>query len=608
MLLPELCLTGYTCGDVFYSDDLHRAALEGLKSVAVATASHGSVVVVGLPMVIGSRLYNVAALCAGGTVVGIVPKTYLPNGHEYYDQRWFASAFDLDVDIVEFDGRSVPVGTDLLFVDTVDRSVVYGIEVCEDLWSVQPPSGGLAIAGATVILNPSASNDIVGKATYRRSLVQQQSARTYTAYAYASAGPWESTTDTVFSGHCMIAEAGDMVAEGDRLSLDDVRIVADIDVRRLTAERMASTSFRQERGGRPYRRLDVPRVVVDRSDVRRPVVPTPFVPRLPAERDGRCAELLRIQATALAVRWQRTGARRLVLGLSGGLDSTLAVLVCVEACRLLARPFDDVVAITMPGLGTTVRTRTNAVALAAALGITLRTIDITEATLQHFADIGHDPDRHDVVYENAQARERTQVLMDVANAVGGFVVGTGDLSELALGWCTYNADHMSMYGVNAGVPKTLVRTLVEWYARGAAADVAAILRDVADTPISPELLPPDRDGTIRQVTEDTVGPYVLHDFFLFHFLRYRTSVRRTVALALVAFDGVYDAATICRWYDVFLTRFFQQQFKRSCLPDGVKVGRIALSPRADWRMPSDMSPAVWRTELSIVRRELDVTP
>lgn len=605
IVMPELCITGYTCGDLFLQQTLLDAALRGLDRIRIWTTTHHPVIVVGLPMQIAGRLLNVAAVVHGGAVLGVVPKTFLPTGQEYYDTRWFASGRDLDVTSMRLGAADVPVGIDLLFVDMNDPRCIIGVEICEDLWSVIPPSSEMAIAGATIICNPSASNDIVGKAAYRRDLVVQQSARTYTAYAYTSAGPWESTTDVVYGGHQLIAESGELLSEPDRLRFEPTLAHADVDLDRVVAERRFATSNRQERPPKAFRRITFALEPAVRASLRRSVAPRPFVPADHGDRDARCREILRLQALGLAVRMQRSGARTMVLGLSGGLDSTLAVLVCVDACAILQRPVSDVLAITLPGFGTTQRTRSNAELLAKALGVTFETIVIDDAVHQHFRDIGHDPSVHDVVYENSQARERTQILMDMANKVNGLVIGTGDLSELALGWCTYNADHMSMYAVNAGVPKTLVRHLIEWYADHHV-EAGPILHDILDTPISPELLPHDGEGGIVQRTEDVVGPYELHDFFLYHIVRQHAPMRKIVALAMLAHGERYSTAEICRWLEVFVRRFVAQQFKRSCLPDGVKVGSVVLSPRADWRMPSDASADVWLDDLHAVMAELGI--
>jgi NAD+ synthase (glutamine-hydrolysing) len=606
ILFPELSITGYTVGDLVRSPDLLAAARNGLLEIAAWSANNTALIVVGLPLAIDAYLYNTAAVVCAGSVHGIVPKTFLPSTHEYYEHRWFSSGSVVQEEDVVIGDQHIPFGTDLVFACQHDPDCVVGIEICEDLWSVKPPSADLAIAGATVILNPSASNELVGKADYRRSLVANQAARTWTAYAYASCGPGESTTDTIFSGHCLINEAGDLVAESERLSLQGAQIVADIDIERLICERRASGTFVQHVPEITVRVIEVPVVASSKDTIRKPLTKHPFVPSNASERSQRCKEILAMQATALAVRMGHTGSKRLVLGLSGGLDSTLALLVCEEACDLLGMDRRTILAVNMPGFGTSQRTRSNAERLALASGAEYREISIVEAVQRHFADIGHREDVLDVVFENAQARERTQILMDLANMEGGIVVGTSDMSEMALGWSTYNADHMSMYNVNSGVPKTLVRHLVEWYADNRAvanqsaelgADHAAVLRDVLATPVSPELLPLSPGGHIEQRTEDALGPYEVHDFALYHLVRLQRSVRSTYLLACHVFEGQYSPTEIAGWMRIFLERFFANQFKRSCMPDGVKIGSVGLSPRADWRMPSDAKNGVWTRKL-----------
>ncbi len=607
ILTPELSLTGYTLGDLVRNEDLLRSAQHALSMIAEWSASHACVVIVGLPMPVGSQIYNVAAAVQGGAVRACVPKTYLPSSNEFYEHRWYTSGAESNVDHVVLDNLAVPFGTDLLLVDDQHPHVVVGIEICEDLWAPEPPSGALAAAGATLILNPSASNELVGKADYRRQLVQGQSGRTLTAYAYASSGPTESVTDTVFSGHCMIAERGSMVAESQRLEPQGTTVMADVDLHQCLRDRRRTSSF-QSVSRRSMRRIPVEFVCSTKSSMMlgpHAVSPLPFVPSDPSTRAERCREILQLQGTALAMRWRHTGSQRLVLGLSGGLDSTLALLACMQACQVLDRPLSNILAVSMPGPGTTQRTRSNAEVLANAVGCEFRTIPIHQAVEQHFSDIGHDPNNHSVVFENAQARERTQILMDLANSVSGIVVGTGDMSELALGWCTYNADQMSMYGVNAGVPKTLVRHVIEWYASAASSTaVSDVLTDILDTPISPELLPPDASGEIQQRTEDHLGPYEVHDFFLYHIVRLEQPIRTVAILAMVAFDGRYSTAQIIEWCEVFVRRFFTQQFKRSAMPDGVKIGSVVLSPRADWRMPSDAHATAWLQELATLRADV----
>ncbi len=605
IVLPELCITGYTCGDLFRQYDLLSAAIQGLERIRRWTTGRRPLVAVGLPLVVGSRLYNVAALVHDGHIRALVPKVFLPSTQEFYDFRWFTSGAQATLQNANVGHTDIPFGANLLLASREDPHCIIGAEICEDLWAVQPPSGALTRAGATLILNLSASNELVTKAAYRRSLVAMQSARTYTAYAYASAGPWESTTDTVFSGHCMIAECGEMLVESERLGLGDVLVLADVDLRRCVAERLNGTSFSQEPGERSVRTLSFDIHRSTKSNVERVIVQNPFLPAKKEDRTARCEDILNLQATALAVRLHRVGSERCVFGLSGGLDSTLAAIVCMRACDLLERTHDSVLAVTMPGFGTTDRTLRNARDLAVNMGFDMREISIKASVEQHFTDIGHDPNDHSVVYENAQARERTQILMDLANKHQGIVIGTGDLSELALGWSTYNADHMSMYSVNGGVPKTLVRHIVQWYAEercdGA---LRKALQDVLNTPISPELLPPGAEGDIVQHTESVLGPYVVHDFFLYHLIRLQEPVRSVGLLAILAFEGTHTPSDILTWLEVFVTRFAQQQFKRSCMPDTVKIGSVALSPRADWRMPSDASASMWLNELYRLKDDL----
>ncbi len=604
IVYPELCITGYTCGDVFTLPSLLEAASTALVDVMewTQTSEKPATLVVGLPVLVDSHLYNMAAVVHDGRVLGLVPKIALPNAHEYYDARWFTSGSNLRRTEVDLGFGAIPCGTDLVFADSEDPRLVMAIEVCEDLWSAMPPSGWLAVSGATVIVNPSASTELVGKAAYRRTLVQQQSARTYSAYVYTSAGVGESTTDVVYGGHQIIAEAGEILAESGRLLRERVVTVADIDLDRVVSARLDATSWRQE-PVRAVRRIAVDFALDQPPTVARPVRRRPFVPTAPDERRQVAEDVMRIQTIGLAIRAERARARRLVIGVSGGLDSTLALLVC----NAVAQEMDGDVttlAVTMPGPGTTDRTLQNARALCSALGIELREIPIGPAVEQHLRDIGH-RGHHDITFENAQARERTQILMDLANMEGGIVVGTGDLSELALGWCTYNADHMSMYGVNAGVPKTLVRHIIEEVGKADEA-LRAVLADIVETPVSPELLPPTTSGIIAQRTEEVLGPYELHDFFLYHVVRLKLPAATVLTLAVEAFGKDFRPQQIARYYRTFVTRFFSQQFKRSSMPDSVKVGTVALSPRADWRMPSDASAAVWLEELDELLAQCNV--
>jgi NAD+ synthase (glutamine-hydrolysing) len=611
-LFPELCLAGYTAADLFYQTALRGAVLDALEQLARATSGRTIAAVVGLPLEIEGRLYNCAALVAGGEVRGIVPKSFLPTSQEYYEERWFSRAESLSVDVISVNGALVPVGSDLLFEITDRAHACIGIEICEDLWAVEPPSGALALGGATLILNPSAGDELLGKAPYRRDLVRQQSARCLAAYAYAGAGSCESTTDLVYSGHSLLVECGLLLAEMREFSFGTTFAIADFDLERVVNERLKNSSFSAARGTGGFRRVRFELGGAPKEAevaLRRAVFPHPFVPSDPGLRAANCREIFSIQATGLARRLLHTNSKKVVLGLSGGLDSTLAALVIIRALTKLNREPSDLIAVVMPGPGSTGRTQNNAANLAAALGVSIRTIPIGPAVEQHLADIGHPLDLHDATYENTQARERTQLLMDIANQVGGIVVGTGDLSEAALGWCTFNGDHMSMYHVNAGVPKTLVRHLVEWCAEEEFGEpTSGLLRDIAATPITPELLPLGVDSALVQKTEETVGPYELHDFFLFQIVRNSFGPAKTLALAEIAFAGNYSRAEILRWLRIFVTRFFANQFKRSSMPDGPKVGTVALSPRGDWRMPSDASAAAWLAELEAMEKQSGAEP
>lgn len=599
LVMPELCITGYTCADLFMQPTMLQAALKSLKAIAAASAGYGMVIIVGLPLDVRGRLFNCAAVIQQGRILGIVPKTHIPGYSEFYEPRWFAGAEELELSELHMDGQAVPIGADLLFACESDYNLSFGVEICEDLWVPVPPSSLLAQAGAVLLFNPSASNELVGKADYRRQLVSSQSASCVAGYVYAACSTGESSTDLVFGGHSLIAENGQMLAESDRFIHESQLTVADIDIPRIQYSRMTMGTFRAGRGGGRYRRVTFasPARSEDR-ELARIVPPNPFVPGNPQQRDERCREILAIQTSGLMKRLRHIAAKQAVIGISGGLDSTLALLVAVRAMEGLGRPASDVLAVTMPGFGTTSRTYDNAVGLIKALGATLQVVDIKAACLQHFEDIGHDKDVHDLTYENVQARERTQVLMDLANKNGGIVVGTGDLSELALGWCTYNGDHMSMYSVNGGIPKTLIQYVVRWYAEHEADRIAArLLEDIIDTGISPELLPPSPTGEIVQLTENILGPYIVHDFFLYHMLRTGAAPAKILYLAGVAFGEGYTREQLVGWLRVFYSRFFSQQFKRSCLPDGPKVGTVSLSPRGDWRMPSDASAALWLREV-----------
>ena len=595
LCLPELCLTGYTCGDLFLQDTLLCGAEEGLQTILEATRNLDMVTVLGLPVRCkwDNKLYNCAAVSQSGEILGLVPKTYLPNYGEFYEQRWFASGAGVETS-VDLCGETVDMDAAGLFACETVPNLVLGVEICEDLWATEPPSARLARGGATVILNLSASNELVGKSGYRRNLVVGQSGRLVCGYVYADAGEGESTTDLVFTGHNMIAENGALLAE--RRFATGLTI-SEIDVDRLAYERRRMTTFNGQRQADLWRAsFSLP---LEETRLTRAVSPAPFVPADAEDRAERCNEILKIAALGLKKRLEHTGARTAVVGLSGGLDSTLAILITAVAMKLLDRPASDIIAVTMPCFGTTDRTRDNAVELAERLGATLKRIDIGSAVKVHFKDIGQSMEDHSVTFENGQARERTQVLMDIANQNGGLVIGTGDLSELALGWATYNGDHMSMYGVNAGIPKTLVRHLVAFVSDDKGSEdprLSAVLDDILDTPVSPELLPAI-EGKISQKTEDLVGPYELHDFFLYYAIRWGFPPRKVFRLAEHALGRTYDRATILKWLNSFYRRFFTQQFKRSCLPDGPKVGSVTLSPRGDWRMPSDAVAALWLEEL-----------
>ena len=597
LVFPELCITGYTCQDLFLQELLLESAKETLARIVRETKELDALIFVGLPWEKEGKLYNVAAAVQGGELLGLVPKTCLPNYGEFYELRHFAPGNEeADAVWVEFAGREgdyVPFGTNLLFTCPELPGLSVAAEICEDVWVPNPPSIRHALAGATVIVNLSASDETTGKDIYREALIGGQSARLVCGYVYANAGEGESSQDLVFGGHNLIAENGKILSRSARFKNETV--YADLDIARITGERRRMTTF--------YAKSDVIYTEIDfhlkKEETRldRSVDPAPFVPDDSQDRQRRCEEIFSIQYLGLKKRLEHTHAQTAVVGISGGLDSTLALLVTVKAFDSLGLPRTGILGVTMPGFGTTDRTYRNACELVRKLGATLREVDIREAVTVHFRDIGHDPESHDVTYENAQARERTQVLMDLANQTGGLVIGTGDMSELALGWATYNGDHMSMYGVNAGVPKTLVRHLVRYYADTCEdAELSEVLLDVLDTPVSPELLPP-KDGVIAQKTEDLVGPYELHDFYLYYVLRFGFRPSKIYRLAKKAFAGVYDDETIRKWLKTFYRRFFAQQFKRSCLPDGPKVGSVAVSPRGDLRMPSDACASLWLKEI-----------
>lgn len=596
IVFPELSITGYTCGDLFWQEALLKEAKHQLIHILARTKGNDALVFVGLPWEKDDKLYNVAAVISDGRLLGLVPKRHLPNYNEFYEARHFTPG-NTQVEWVKFEGRPVPFGTNLLFDCEFPKGLCVAAELCEDLWAPNPPSTAHALAGANVIVNLSASDEITGKKSYRESLIAGQSARLLCGYIYANAGTGESTQDLVFGAHDIIAENGHILAESDRFANE--AIYTELDINRLRADRRRMTTF----GPCSSEGYEHVRVAMEEADTQltRKFDPAPFVPSGDVERAERCEEIFMIQALGLKKRLQHTGSKNAVVGISGGLDSTLALLVMSKAYDMLGMDRSQMTAVTMPGFGTTDRTYNNACELTRRLGAELLEVPIRDAVLQHFKDIGHDPEIHDVTYENSQARERTQILMDIANKKGGLVVGTGDMSELALGWATYNGDHMSMYGVNCSVPKTLVRHLVRYYADTCGDEaISSILYDVLDTPVSPELLPP-KDGEISQKTEDLVGPYELHDFFLYYLLRFGYTPRKIYRVAQLAFAGTYDNETVLKWLRKFYWRFFTQQFKRSCVPDGPKVGSVGLSPRGDLRMPSDACINVWKEELDALK-------
>ncbi|MGM9732618.1 MAG: NAD(+) synthase [Prevotella sp.] len=608
IVFPELCITGYTCQDLFRSDVLLGKSEEALISLLNATRKMDIISIVGMPVAVDGMLLNCAVVLHKGCIIGIVPKTYLPNYSEFYEKRWFASAQDLSDDRRVYIAGSPAVMSSRPKIFTTIDGVKFGIEICEDVWAPVPPSNNLALAGADLIFNLSASDELIGKHAYLRSLIAQQSARTISGYVYSSCGFGESTQDVVYGGNAIIAENGKILAEARRFSLEPQMEIQQIDIDRIRAERRSNTTFiNAQRHGI----ADTVECKATSNDtgftLLRDIEPLPFIPKT-GDMAASCEEILNIQMSGLAKRLQHTGCKNVVVGISGGLDSTLALLVCVRTFDYLSLDRRGIHGITMPGFGTTDRTHDNAVTLMESLGVTSLEIPIAKSVTQHFEDIDHDISVHDVTYENGQARERTQILMDYANKVNGMVVGTGDLSELALGWATYNGDHMSMYGVNASIPKTLIRHLVSYVASNDVDETSrATLFDIIDTPISPELIPADENGNIKQKTEDLVGPYVLHDFFLYNYLRFGFSPSRLLLMAEKAFDGsnpdagCFDRETILHWMHTFFRRFFAQQFKRSCLPDGPKVGSVSLSPRGDWRMPSDACSRMWLEEVESLR-------
>ncbi|MDY4499976.1 MAG: NAD(+) synthase [Prevotella sp.] len=607
IVFPELSITGYSCQDLFHSQLLLEKAEEALMHLLDFSRKLDIISVVGMPVAVGDILLNCAVVVQQGVIIGIVPKTFLPNYGEFYEKRWFCSALDIHSQTIYIAGSPITITPEPKVFTTYD-GLKFGIEICEDLWSPLPPSNNLTLAGADIIVNLSASDELIGKHQYLRQLISQQSARTLSAYVYSSCGFGESTQDVVYGGNAIIAENGRMLFESERFCKEPQLGIAQIDIDRLRSERRSNTTFTLAQ--RTASAVDIKtRQPEEMTEFRlvRDIDPTPFIPKSDDMKHS-CEEILNIQTSGLAKRLDHTGCKHVVVGISGGLDSTLALLVCVRTFDYLSLDRKGIHGITMPGFGTTDRTHLNAVNLMESLGVTVHEISIAKSVTQHFEDIGHDSAKHDVTYENSQARERTQILMDMANRVGGLVVGTGDLSELALGWATYNGDHMSMYGVNASIPKTLIRHLVRYVAdNDVDAQSRLTLLDIIDTPISPELIPADENGNISQKTEDLVGPYELHDFFLYHYLRFGYRPAKLFLMATVAFDGhdpsvsAYDHDTIKHWLKTFFRRFFAQQFKRSCLPDGPKVGSVSLSPRGDWRMPSDASCSLWLEEIDSLK-------
>lgn len=597
---PEMSFTGYTCGDLFGQQLLLEEAEMGLMQVLSNTRQLDIIAIVGMPVVVNSIVTNAAVVIQKGKIIGVVAKTYLPNYKEFYEQRWFTSALQLMTDRVRLCGQQVPIGNNLLF-ETAETT--FGIEICEDLWATIPPSSSLALQGAEIIFNLSADNEGISKYHYLCSLISQQSARCITGYVFSSCGFGESSTDVVFAGNGLIYENGTLLARSERFCLDEQLVISEIDVERIRAERRINTTFAANQGNLNGQRPIILSTEFTNSKeliLTRNVPLHPFIPQ-ESELNERCEEIFSIQVNGLAQRLVHTKAQTAVVGISGGLDSTLALLVCIKTFDKLGLSRKDILGITMPGFGTTDRTYHNAVSLMHSLGVTTREINIKDACIQHFKDIGHNVNVHDVTYENSQARERTQILMDIANQTNGIVIGTGDLSELVLGWATYNGDHMSMYGVNASIPKTLVKYLVKWVAENDVDNASQhTLLDIVDTPISPELIPANEHGEIQQKTEDLVGPYELHDFFLYYFLRFGFRPSKIYYLANIAFKNIYGKETIKKWMATFFRRFFNQQFKRSCLPDGPKVGSISISPRGDWRMPSDANPTLWLREIEVL--------
>lgn len=595
ILFPELSITGYSCADLFFQKHLLDKSIEALAKIVEFTQNNPIAIVVGLPLLIDNKLYNTAAFVSDGEIAGFSVKTYLPNYNEFYEKRWFASAEELSVEFINIGGTEIPIGNNLIYYCSTFPELKIGIEICEDLWAVKPVSSNLALGGANVILNPSAGNELVAKKNYRTTLILNQSARTNSVYAYSNASAWESSTDLVFSGHCLIAENGELLAETERFSFQSQIAFADIDLQKIQNERLKNSTFDINKSEMDFRVIEFKLEFQKVSNTIRKINPKPFLPTNPENKNEVCSEIIELQSTGLARRLLHTGLSKLVVGVSGGLDSTLALVVCLEATKKIGLPSNNIIAVSMPGFGTSRRTKNNAKILAETLMVSYREISIVESTTQHLKEIGHNLENINVTYENAQARRRTHILMDVANEVGGIVVGTGDLSEIALGWNTYNADHISMYNVNSSIPKTLVKTIIEWYAdKSNSLEIRQVLHDIISTPISPELLPNKDETQITQETEEIIGPYVLHDFFIYHFIRNNFSPKKILFLAKIAFQGIFEEEKIKNTFQIFIQRFFQNQFKRSCSPDGVKVGSVSLSPRGDWRMPSDASSNIWK--------------
>ena len=595
IVTPELSLTGYTCGDMFLQDKLVKDSIIGLEYVLSETKSLNIISIIGMPISTNNALFNCGVVINRGKLLGIIPKTYIPNYKEFYECRWFSSSLNLDINEIELLGQKVPIGCDLLFQDRKNPNITFAIEICEDLWAVTPPSNDYAKSGATIIFNLSSSNELIGKHNYRKNLISSQSSKTISAYIYASSGMLESTSDILFGGASLIYENGTLLKEGERFLTESNIIYQDIDVLRLVNDRRVNKSFNFSSDNKIYRRINID-IHNNISKLERKYSKYPFVPKDDILRNERCLEIINIQSSALARRLIQLNYPKCVIGMSGGLDSTLAFLVTVRAFEKLNLDNKNIIGITMPGFGTTDRTYNNSIKLVESYNATLKEINIKEACTIHMKDIGLNPTDISITYENIQARERTQILMDVANMEKGIVIGTGDLSELALGWCTYNGDHMSMYSVNSSIPKTLIRYLVKWFMDNEKGIRHDVLKDILSTPISPELLPPDKYGNIVQKTENSIGPYVLHDFFLYHFLRHGVRPKKLYFLALHTFDD-FSREDILNYLKVFINRFFTQQFKRNCVPDGIKVGSISLSPRGDLRMPSDMEYKSYLKEL-----------